>query len=324
MPHVLVAGKLHPSGRALLDAAPGVTVQYIEEISEPSYAAHVHNADALLIRTQPMTAPTVAKAARLKIVSRHGVGYDAVDVGALNARGIALAVCGDVNSTSVAEHSAMMILAATKRALRADKSVRVGPWDWRNRLESQDLRGRNLLQVGFGRIGRHIATMMGGFGLTIRAYDPFLSRSGWPDGPVRPFDDLHKGLAWVDIVSLSVPRGDRPLIGPAEIAAMRDGVVIVNTARGGIIDEAALIGGLISGKVGAAGLDVFDQEPLPHDHPFTRFDQVLLSPHIAGVTDGAAERMAIGSAQNILDFFAGRIDPALVVNRAGIGGALSA
>jgi D-3-phosphoglycerate dehydrogenase len=323
MPHVLVAGRLHPAGRALLDAAPGFTLRYIEEISEPSYAAHIHEADALLIRTQPLTAATVARGTRLRIVSRHGVGYDAIDVAALNARGIALAVCGDVNSTSVAEHGAMLILAAAKRALRADRAVRTGSWDWRNGLEPQDLRGRTLLQVGFGRIGRQIAALMAGFGLMIRAYDPHLAERGWPEAAVPPVADLTEGLAWADIVSLSVPRAGRPLIGRAEIAALRDGAIIVNTARGGIIDEAALLEGLASGKIGAAGIDVFEQEPLPRDHPLTRFDQVILSPHVAGVTDGAAERMATGSAQNILDFFAGRIDPELVVNRAGIGRALA-
>lgn len=319
MPHVVVAGKLHPSGRALLDAATGVSVRYIEEISEPSYAEHIQDADALLIRTQPLTAPTVAKAPRLKIVSRHGVGYDAIDVAALNARGIALAVCGDVNSTAVAEHSAMMMLAASKRALRADKSVRGGRWDWRNNLESQDLRGRNLLQLGYGRIGRHIVGMMQGFGMHIRAYDPHLSERGWPDAEVLEVTDLAEGLGWADFVSVSVPRGDRAIIGRAEIAAMRPGVIIVNTARGGVVDELALIDGLESGKIGAAGVDVFEEEPLPQEHPLTRFDQVMLSPHIAGVTDGAAERMAMGSAQNIIDFFAGKIDPELVVNRAHLG-----
>lgn len=315
MPNILVAGKLHPAGRALLDAAPGMTVRYIEDISEESYAPHIGWADALLIRTQPMSAATVARTERLRIVSRHGVGYDAVDLAALNERGIALAVCGDVNSTSVAEHAAMMILAATKRALRADRSVRQGPWNWRNNLESQDLRGLNLLLLGYGRIGRHTGTMLGGFGMTIRAFDPFLLKQGWPDGPVAPLEDLSEALGWADIISVSVPRAERPLIGAAEFARMKDGVILVNTARGGIVDEAALIAALSSGKVAAAGLDVFEDEPPGPDNPLLGFDQILLSPHIAGVTDGAAERMAIGSAQNILDFFAGKIDPALVVNR---------
>lgn len=319
MPHVIVAGKLHPSGHALLDAAPGLTVHYIDEISEESYAAHIHDADALLIRTQPMTAPTVAKAGKLRIVSRHGVGFDAVDVQALNARGIALAVCGDVNSASVAEHACMMILAATKRALRGDTSVRRGPWGWRNSLQSQDLHARNLLILGYGRIGRHTAEMMSGFGMNIRAFDPYLLGHGWPEGPVAPVLTLDEGLEWADVISVSAPKADRPLIGAAEFSAMKDGVVIVNTARGGIVDETALVAALESGKVGAAGLDVFEHEPPTTDNPLLAFDQVILSPHIAGVTEGAAERMAISSARNILAFFENDIDPALVVNRSEIG-----
>lgn len=315
MVHILVAGKLHQLGRDVLDAAPGVTVRYIDEISEDSYAPYIAEADALLIRTQPLSAATVDKAGKLRIVSRHGVGYDAVDVAALNARGIPLCICGDANSFSVAEHACMMILAAAKRALRGDASVRTGPWGWRNTLESQDIRGRTLLILGYGRIGQHTARMMAGFGLTIRAYDPWLAANGWPDGPAENAPDLAQALAEADIISVSAPKGDKPLIGAAELACMKDGVILVNTARGGIIDEPALVDALASGKVGAAGLDVFSDEPPAPDHPLLRFDQVILSPHIAGVTEGAAERMAISSAQNILDFLNGALDPALVVNR---------
>lgn len=314
MPHVLVAGPLHPSGRALLDAAAGVTVRYVEETSEPSLAVNIAQADAVLLRTQPMSSLTVAKAERLRIVSRHGVGYDAVDVDALSARGIALAVCGDVNSTSVAEHAAMLILAASKRTLRGDRVVRSGPWEWRNELQSQDLSGRILLQIGFGRIGRNIASIMSAFDMEVLAYDPYLQQQGWPNGDVAPVVDLYEGLAMADIISLSIPGADRPLIGKAELAAAKHGAIIVNTARGGILDEDALVEALQSGKVGAAGLDVFETEPLPDGHPLTRLDQVILSPHIAGLTGGAAERMAMGSAQNVLDFFDGRLDPDLVVN----------
>ena len=324
MPHVLVAGTLHPAGHEVLASAPGVTVEFAEGISEESYAPRLHAADALLLRTQPLGASTIAGAPRLRIVSRHGVGFDAVDVDALTARGVVLAVCGDVNSTSVAEHAMMLMLAATKRALRADGAVRRGAWGWREALEPQDLRGRNLLVVGFGRIGRRIAAMAAGFGLSVRAHDPLLMERGWPEGEVGPVAELREGLAWADIVSLSAPGTGRPLIGTAELAAMRPGAVLVNTARGGLIDEAALVDALRSGDVGAAGLDVFESEPPPPDHPLAAFDQVILSPHVAGLTADAAERMATGSARNILDFFAGRIDPTLVVNRKHLDGIFQA
>lgn len=318
MPHVLVAGPLHPSGRALLDAAGDVTVTYLSETTEASVAAEIDGADAVLLRTQPLSAATIARAKHLRIVSRHGVGYDAVDLDALTARGIALAICGDVNSTSVAEHAAMMILAASKRLLRGDGAVRRGPWEWRNRLEARDVRGQNLLLVGYGRIGRQTGAIMQGFGMTLRAHDPLLMRQGWPEEGVPPVASLAEGLAWADVISFSLPHTGAPLIGAAEIARMRDGVVLVNTARGGIIDEAALIDGLHSGKIGAAGLDVFAAEPLAAGHPLTAFDQVILSPHIGGLTRDAAERMAVSSVSNILDFFAGRVDPRLIVNREQI------
>ena len=322
MPHIVVAGPLHPSGRALLDRANGVSVTYISETSEASLAAEVALADAVLLRTQPMTAPTIAKGGRLKIVSRHGVGYDAVDVNALSERGVALAVCGDVNSTTVAEHAAMMILATCKRLLRADASVRGGAWEWRNKLEARDVREQNLLLVGYGRIGRHTAAMMQAFGMNVRAHDPFLLKQGWPVDAVPGVRTLEEGLAWADVVSFSLPHTGKPLIGSDEFKQMRDGVVLINTARGRLIDEAALVSALQSGKVGAAGLDVFANEPMPNDHPLFKFDQVVLTPHIGGLTQDAAERMAVSSAENILDFFEGKLDHTLIVNREEIDVAL--
>jgi D-3-phosphoglycerate dehydrogenase / 2-oxoglutarate reductase len=320
MPHVLVAGKLHPSGIELLDASPGVTYDYIEDVSEQSYAPLIGKADGLVIRTQPLSAPTVARAERLKIVSRHGVGYDAVDLPSLNERGIALAIVGDVNSVSVAEHAMMLLLAATKRLIRADRSVRENEWGWRNRLEPSELAGKRLLILGFGRIGRHLARMAAAFGMDVRAYDPFLERQGWPEGPVAPVNDLQAGLAWADAISVNVPKAERPVIGPVELSAMKPTAVLINTARGGVVDEAALIAALGEGRIAASGIDVFDDEPPAPDHPLFGFDQVVLTPHIAGLTAECGERMAVSSVQNVLDFFAGRIDPTLVVNGAKLNG----
>lgn len=314
MPHILIAGKLHPAGLALLDESAGVTYDHVEEISESSYQPYLERADAMVIRTQPMGAESVAKAARLQIVSRHGVGYDAVDVAALNARGIPLCIVGDVNSVSVAEHAMMLILAAAKRLIRSDRAVRSGPWGWRNRLEAGEISGKRLLIIGYGRIGRHLARMAGGFGMEIRAHDPFLAAQGWPEGTVAPVE-LNAGLAWADVVSVHVPKAGAALIGAAELALMRQGAIIVNTARGGVVDEAALADALRAGHIGAAGTDVFDVEPPLPDHPLMGFDEVILTPHIAGLTQQSAERMAISSVQNVLDFFAGRLAADLIVNK---------
>lgn len=316
MPNLLVAGKLHPSGEAMLRelSSHGFTVNYIEEVSEPSYASHIPDADALVIRTQPLSAATIAKAERLKVVSRHGVGYDSVDLAELNRRSIALTIVGDVNSVSVAEHAMMQLLAGAKRAILADRAVRdPGQWGWRNKLEQQEISGKNLLILGYGRIGRHLARMASGFGMQIRAYDPYLLQAGWPEGPVNP-TSLEEGLPWADYVSVHIPKAVSPAIGVAEIAMMKRGVVISNTARGGVICEQALNEALLSGHVGAVGLDVFDAEPPAADAPLLAHPNAILSPHIAGLTAECGERMAIASIQNAINFLNGSIDPALVVN----------
>lgn len=318
MPHILIAGKLHPSGLALLDQAPGVTYDHVEDISEASYQPYLASADGMVIRTQPLQAASLAKGMRLQVVSRHGVGYDAVDVAALNARKIPLCIVGDVNSVSVAEHAMMQILACAKQLIRSDAAVRTGPWGWRNRLDQGEVSGKSLLIIGYGRIGRHLARMASGFGMKIAAYDPYLLAQGWPEGPATSVADLVAGLADADFVSVHIPKADGPLIAAAELAAMKRGAIIVNTARGGIVDETALADALRSGQIAAAALDVFDAEPPAPDHPLLALDQVILTPHTAGLTREAAERMAIASVQNVLDHFAGRLDPALIVNKDAI------
>jgi D-3-phosphoglycerate dehydrogenase len=315
MPHLLIAGKLHPAGLALLEDRDEFTYDYVEEISEPSYAPLIGKADALIIRTQPLSSATIAEASRLQIVSRHGVGYDSVDVEALNERRIPLCIVGDVNSLSVAEHAIMLILASAKRLNRADRAVREGPWGWRNALEAGEISDKNLLIIGYGRSGRHLSRMAQGFGMQTRAFDPFLLKQGWPEGPAAPVASLTDGLAWADVISVNAPKAGQPILGADEFAQMKPGVIIVNTARGGIVDESALVAALAEGRVGAAGLDVFDDEPPAKDHPLLAFDQVLLTPHIAGLTQQAAERMAVSSVQNVLDFFAGRLDPDLIVRK---------
>lgn len=314
MPHVLVAGKLHPAGISLLEQAAGITYDYVEEVSEPSYAPLIDKADGLVIRTQPLSAATVEMGRRLRIVSRHGVGYDSVDLPSLNRRGITLAVVGDVNSISVAEHAMMMLLACAKHAVRGDRSVREGAWNWRNRLEASELAGKRLLILGYGRIGRHLAKMAAAFSMEIAAYDPYLEKTGWPEGPAKAVSDLASALQWADAISVHAPKGDAPVIGEREFALLKPGAWLVNTARGGVVDERALLAALESGKVAAAGLDVFDDEPPAADNPLLSCDQVILSPHIAGLTIECGERMAVSAVQNVLDFFQSKIDPMLVVN----------
>jgi D-3-phosphoglycerate dehydrogenase len=323
MPHVLVAGRIHEAGLDLLGRTEGFTVEMVEEVSTESYAPRIAGADAVLIRTQPMPANVIAKAGRLKIVSRHGVGYDAVDVEALNRRGIPLAVVGDVNTRSVAEHTLMLMLALAKRTLAYDAAVRDGDWGFRNSLEAIELNGRTLLVIGFGRIGRAVGTLAAAFGMRVTAYDPLLPASVIAAAGAAAAANLNDALAEADIVTIHMPGSGRPLLGAAELARLKRTALVINTARGGIIDEAALAAALAQGRLGGAALDVFASEPPAADQPLSRSTRTVLTPHAAALTQEGAARMSFEAARNIIEFFAGRIDPKLVVNAEAIALATS-
>jgi len=318
MVRVLVAGKIHPDGIAVLQR-PDIDIAYVEEVSAPSYRPFLNDADAILIRTQPLPADYIAGAPNLKIVSRHGVGFDAVDVSALNERKIPLAVIGDVNSRAVAEHAAMLMLAAARRTVLFDKKMREGDWNYRNSLDCAELDGRTLLIAGFGRIGQRLSQIAKVLGMDVLAYDRFQADETLLARGVHPVADLREGLSRADVVSLHVPKvGDQPLIGRAELALMKSTAILVNTARGGLVDEAALVDALNNGDLAAAGLDVFEDEPPRPDNPLLSCDRAILSPHNAGLTEACARRMAIAAATNIVNFFDGRLDSTLVVNREQI------
>ena len=316
MPHLLIAGKIHEAGLARLREVPGVTFDYVTEISHDSYAPLIESADALVIRTQSLPAETIARAVRLKIVSRHGVGYDAVDVAALNARGIPLAIVGDVNSRPVAEHAMAMLLALAKKAHFYDAATRDGRWAYRNSFDAVELDGKALLIIGFGRIGKHVARMASGFGMAIHAYDPIQTDDAIKAAGAIPVKALEDGLALADFVTIHAPKiGDRPLIGTAELKCMKPSSFIVNTARGGMIEEDALANALEAKMIAGAGIDVFVEEPPAMSHRLFARADVILSPHTASLTAESAIRMAVMSVENVLAWFRGTLDPALIVNR---------
>ncbi len=315
MPHVLIAGSIHGAGLELLRSAHDITFEVVESTSSEAYLPFVEQADAIVLRTQPMTAEVIRRAPRLRIVSRHGVGYDAVDVAALSQRGIPLTIVGDVNSRSVAEHAIMLLMAVAKKAVFYDARTRAGDWDARNRLDTVELGGKRLLLLGFGRIGRLAAEMAAGFGMVVAAYDPFVTPADMTSRGIECEQDLLAALGRSDFVSVHMPRsGDEPLLGARHIQAMKPGAILVNTARGGIIDEQALASALQSGHLRGAGLDVLAREPMQANDPLLACGNVLISPHSAGLTEEAAMRMSVAAVTNVLKLFAGQLDSSLVVN----------
>jgi D-3-phosphoglycerate dehydrogenase / 2-oxoglutarate reductase len=316
MPHILVAGKIHEAGIAVLKAARGFTFEVVPEVSLASYAPLAPKADAILIRTQPLPADVIASAPNLKIVSRHGVGYDAVDVKALSARAIPLCIVGDVNSRAVAEHTLMLMLAAGRRTVAHDAAIRHGNWNERNRFDAVELDGKMLLVMGFGRIGQRVAQLAQAFGMSVVVHDPFIPAPFVRNAGCSLAPSLDEALHAADYVSLHLPAAEAPIMGAPQFALMKPGAILVNAARGELIDEQALTTALDTGHLRHAALDVLSQEPPAPDHILLNHPKVTLSPHNAGLTQECAARMGVAAAENILAYFSGTLNAALVVNAA--------
>lgn len=317
MPNILVAGKIHPAGLDILHNASGFKVQLVQEVSVASYAPFIAEADALLIRTQPLTAKEIFDGKNLRMVSRHGVGYDSVDVAALTERNIPLSIVGNVNSLSVAEHTLSMLLALAKRICYFDSSIREGEWNRRNSFSAVEVAGRTLFILGFGRIGREVARLAKSFRMKVIAYDPFLPENIFVESGVTRVTEINDGLQQADAVTIHLPlSGDKAVIGADELALMKSHAILINTARGGIVDEEALATALQNDALGGVGLDVLQQEPPALNSALlAQRDKLILSPHSAGLTEEAAMRMSISAATNIVNFFTGQLDTDLVVNK---------
>ena len=313
---VLIIQRIAQPALDLLAERDDVTFEVLTDTSAAAIAARVGDFDAITIRDALLPAEALVGATKLKVVSRHGVGYDNVPVAACSERGIPVTIVGDVNAVAVAEQTFFLMLAVAKNGARFDRAVRAGDFGIRSRLTTAELRGKTLLLVGYGRIGQEFASRARPFGLSITAFDPFVDRSRFPD--VIFFDTLEAALAQADVVSLHVPLGERTrnLIDAAALARMRAGSILVNAARGGIIDERALVAALDAGRLRGAGLDVYAREPLPADDPLLTRDDIVFSPHCAALTAECLVEMGKTTVRNVLAAFDGTLDPALVVNHS--------
>ena len=312
--HVLVVGRIHDSGIARLEAAPGVAVTRIEQEPE-AHAAHIGAAHAVIVRTARLDRAMIARANRLRIVARHGVGFDSVDVAALSERRVPLATVGDANARTVAEHTLYLMLAVAKRGLAFDRFVRAGQWRGDGVL-GHDLHGKTVVVVGQGRVGRLAVGLCKAFGMRVRVFDPQVDAASIEALGGEPLARLADGLADADYLTLHAPLNDATarMVDRAALAALPRRATVINASRGGLIDEAALAAALEAGEIAAAGLDVFETEPTAPDNPLFGLENTVLTPHMAGMTLECAERMSLRCARNVVDFFAGALDPAVVVN----------
>jgi D-3-phosphoglycerate dehydrogenase len=261
--------------------------------------------------------PELAAAKDMKVVTRIGVGYDAVDVPALSRHNIPLMVAGSANSPSVAEQALFMMLTLAKRAVEMHALVKDGAWATRLGKLPYDLFGKTVLIVGFGRIGTRTAKRCLAMEMNVQIYDPYKPAAEIKAAGCEPVTDLDAALPHADFVSVHCPKTPETvgMFNAARLKRMKPTAYLINTARGGIVEEAALYDALKSGKLAGAGLDVFEQEPPPLGHSLFELPNVIIAPHVAGVTREAVDRMSEQTARNILSALDGEPIRQNVINQ---------
>lgn len=298
-PAILVtAADLAPQALALLADFDVVYTSKTPDEDELVRLADKHQPVALIVRYGKIPGRVMDASKPLRVISKHGAGIDTIDSKAAKERGIEVRAAVGANADAVAEHSWALILAAAKGIVTLDGRMHAGHWD-KATHKSFELRGKTLGVVGLGAIGRRVAEIGVAFGMKVIAFDPFATSA--PAGVSRVA--LDQVIAESHVVSLNCPLTDenRNFINRDTIAKMRDGAILVNTGRGGLIDDSALLPALASGKLRAAGLDAFNPEPLVGDHHFRGVPNVILTPHVGGVSEDAYVNMGTAAARNILD-----------------------
>ncbi|HEY0806601.1 MAG TPA: phosphoglycerate dehydrogenase, partial [Pseudonocardiaceae bacterium] len=314
-PVVLLAEKLAPSVLDLLGS--DVDVRHVDGTDRPALLAALTEADALLVRSATQVdAEALAAGTRLKVVARAGVGLDNVDVPAATERGVMVVNAPTSNIVSAAEHAAALLLAVARRIPAADASLRSGQWK-RSSFNGVELNGKTAGIIGLGKIGQLLAQRLAAFGMDLIAYDPYVApaRAAQLGIELVSLDDL---LVRADTISIHLPKTPetKGLIGKEQLAKVKPGVIIINDARGGLIDENALAEALREGRVGGAGIDVFVKEPCT-DSPLFELSNAVVTPHLGASTTEAQDRAGTDVARSVLLALAGDFVPDAVNVQAG-------
>ena len=312
-----IVDNMHEDGINLLKNNPKFECEIIENLSKENLISKLPNFDGITLRRGKIDNEILEKCEKLKVISRHGVGYDNVDTNSLKRKNITLLVTGTTTSISPAEHIMFMILNISKGIDFYDKAVRTGKFEtiMHAKHNTFELFNKKILIVGFGRIGKKLIKRCLGFEMEVYVYDPFVDKKiidSFGGKKINNFDD---GLKKTDILSLSVPlnKDTNNMINLKKIRMMKKTAVIINTSRGGVINEADLNEALNQGMIYGAGLDVFESEPPSKDNPLLLNKKVLLSPHAATFTKECTSNMAIQTAQNIIDFFEKKLNQLMIV-----------
>ena len=314
MKKVLVLGKAHKAG-----------IKYLKDLSyqvdeasdqDDDYKNILSLYDALILKMTKVDQEFIDLSKNLKIIARHGVGYNNVDLNVINRRKIPLFIIGDVNSTSVAEHTFGLIINIAKKINYYDTEVRSNNFEIRNSFNSRDLNKKNILIFGYGRIGKKIADICSFFNMNVFVYDKFLNLENLSNN-IKVVRDIKENLNIYDFISLHIPfnNSEKALIDKTFLNKLKNDCAIINTSRGDLIDEKDLINHLKENNNFYAGLDVFNPEPPSSDNELFKLNNTILTPHSAAYTDECLAEMSLHCAINIENFFKGKINQSRLINK---------
>ena len=318
---VLVVQGLHEQGLEMLKNRTDIEFNVLMSDDENEILEAAKDVSGITVRTAKISSKIIEAANKLQVVSRHGVGYDSIDLVSLNNKKIPLTIAAHSNMISVSEQAMFFLLALSKNVFYYDDFTRKGDWTNRWDVKAWDLAQKNILVIGFGRIGSNFVKRALAFDMNVYVYDPYVEKEKVKISGAIPVDNISENLPKMDAVTLHCPKNDETtdLFTKKEFDLMKKSSFIINCARGGILNEEDLYEALINKNISGAGLDVFDVEPTPSSNPLFKLNNVILSPHIAGVTVESTVRMATETVQNVLDVLDDKVNQSVVVNNEEIG-----
>ena len=318
---VLVVQGLHEQGLQMLKNRTDIEFNVLMNDDENEILEAAKDVNGITVRTAKISSRIIEAANKLQVVSRHGVGYDSIDLMSLNNKKIPLTIAAHSNMISVSEQAMFFLLALSKNVFYYDDFTRKGDWTNRWDVKAWDLAQKNILVIGFGRIGSNFVKRALAFDMNIYVYDPYVEKEKVKISGAIPVDNISEHLQKMDAVTLHCPKNDETtdLFTKKEFNLMKKSSFIINCARGGILNEEDLYEALKNENISGAGLDVFDVEPTPSSNPLFKLNNVILSPHIAGVTVESTVRMATETVQNVLDVLDDKVNQSVVINNKEIG-----
>ena len=314
---IAIIEEFHKSGLKLFDNNnQNFKYDIINDASENNLKKLLPQYDGCTLRVSKLTENILDKCDKLRVISRHGVGYDNIHLDTLKKKNISLLITANANAIAVAEHVMYLMLSISKGIVSHDNSVRKGLFKKGIRnIQTLELHKKEILIIGFGRIGKSLIKKCKSFEMRINIFDPFVDDKTISSLGCNKVNDLNNAFKTADYITLHVPLNDKTknMINENSLKNMKKTAIIINTARGGVINERDLDKALREKIIFGAGIDVFEKEPIDLDNPLIKNDRVLLSPHSATFTDECKIRMAKQTVQNIIDFFENKVDKSMIV-----------